>query len=51
MRSIHIEAKNNVFSGTMMFYIQSVRALTDLIEKLRGIDQLETVERIGYDIS
>ena len=50
MRSIHIEAKQNIFSGTMMLYIQSVRALTDLIEKLRGIDQLETVERIGYDV-
>ncbi|MBO4381910.1 MAG: bifunctional (p)ppGpp synthetase/guanosine-3',5'-bis(diphosphate) 3'-pyrophosphohydrolase, partial [Bacteroidales bacterium] len=51
MRSIHIEAKQNIFSGTMMLYIQSVRALTDLIEKLRGIDQLETVERIGYDVN
>jgi GTP pyrophosphokinase len=49
IRSLNIETKNNVFTGTLMLYIQSVRALTNLIESLRSIDSLEKVERIGYD--
>ncbi|MBR4786715.1 MAG: bifunctional (p)ppGpp synthetase/guanosine-3',5'-bis(diphosphate) 3'-pyrophosphohydrolase [Bacteroidales bacterium] len=49
IRSLNIETKNNVFTGTLMLYIQSVRALTNLIESLRHIDSLEKVERIGYD--
>jgi len=35
----------------LMLYIQSVRALNNLIEQLRLIDQMESVERIGYDIN
>ena len=50
IRSLNIETKNNVFNGTLMLYIQSVRALTDLIGSLRQIDQIEKVERIGYDV-
>ena len=46
IRMLNIESKNNVFTGTMMLYIQSVRALTDLIDKLKMIDQVEKVERI-----
>ncbi|MCR4965103.1 MAG: RelA/SpoT family protein [Bacteroidales bacterium] len=46
IRMLNIESKNNVFTGTMMLYIQSVRALTNLIEKLKNIDQVEKVERI-----
>ncbi|MBO4489250.1 MAG: bifunctional (p)ppGpp synthetase/guanosine-3',5'-bis(diphosphate) 3'-pyrophosphohydrolase [Bacteroidales bacterium] len=46
IRMLNIESKNNVFTGTMMLYIQSVRALTDLIDKLKTIDQVEKVERI-----
>lgn len=49
IRSLNIETKNNVFTGTLMLYIQSVRALTNLIESLRAIDSMEKVERIGYD--
>ena len=50
IRSLKIESKNNVFTGTMMLYIQSVRALTDLIEQLKAIDHVEKVERIGYEV-
>lgn len=50
IRSLNIETKNNVFSGTLMLYIQSVRALTNLIQSLEKIDRIEKVERIGYDI-
>ena len=46
IRMLNIESKNNVFTGTMMLCIQSVRALTDLIDKLKMIDQVEKVERI-----
>ena len=51
IRSLNIETKNNVFTGTLMLYIQSVKTLNNLIEQLRQIDQMESVERIGYDIS
>jgi (p)ppGpp synthase/HD superfamily hydrolase len=51
IRSLNIETKNNVFTGTLMLYIQSVRTLNNLIEQLRQIDQMESVERIGYDIN
>ena len=50
IRSLNIETKNNVFNGTLMLYIQSVRALTDLIHSLQKIDRIEKVERIGYDV-
>ncbi len=50
IRSLNIETKNNVFSGTLMLYIQSVRALTNLIQSLQKIDRIEKVERIGYDV-
>lgn len=47
IRLLNIETKNNVFTGTLMLYVQSVRALTDLIKSLEEIDQVEKVERIG----
>ncbi|MCQ2285051.1 MAG: hypothetical protein MJZ57_09140, partial [Bacteroidales bacterium] len=50
IRSLNIETKNNVFTGTLMLYIQSVRALTNLIETLQQIDHVEKVERIGYNV-
>ncbi len=50
IRSLKIETSNNLFNGTLMLYIQSVRALTDLINQLRAIDQVEKVERIGYEV-
>ena len=50
IRSLNIETKNNVFTGTLMLYIQSVKTLNNLIEQLRQIDQMESVERIGYDV-
>jgi hypothetical protein len=34
-----------------MLYIQSVKTLNNLIEQLRQIDQMESVERIGYDVN
>ena len=51
IRSLNIESKNNVFTGTLMLYIQSVRTLNNLIEQLRQIDQMESVERIGYEVN
>lgn len=50
IRSLKIETKNNVFTGTLMLYIQSVRALTNLIDTLKSIDHVEKVERIGYEV-
>lgn len=50
IRSLNIETKNNVFTGTLMIYVQSVRALTNVIESLRSIDRMEKVERIGYEV-
>lgn len=49
IRSLNIETKHNVFTGTLMLYIQNVQALIDLIDKLKEIDQIEKVERIGYN--
>lgn len=49
IRSLHIETKDNVFTGTLMFYIENVQALNEMIEKLEKIDNLEKIERIGYD--
>jgi GTP pyrophosphokinase len=51
IRSLNIDSKNNVFTGTLMLYIQSVKTLNNLIEQLRQIDQMESVERIGYDVN
>ena len=51
IRSLNIETKNNVFKGTLMLYIQSVRSLNNLIDELRQIDQMESVERIGYNVN
>ena len=51
IRSLNIESKNNVFTGTLMLYIQSVKTLNNLIEQLRQIDQMESVERIGYEVN
>lgn len=50
IRSLNIETKDNVFKGTLMFYIENVHALNELMEKLKKIDNLEKIERIGYDI-
>lgn len=51
IRSLNIETQNNVFTGTLMLYIQSVRTLNNLIGQLRQIDQMESVERIGYNVN
>ena len=51
IRSLNIDSKNNVFTGTLMLYIQSVKTLNNLIEQLRQIDQMESVERIGYAVN
>lgn len=49
IRSLNIETKDNVFKGTLMFYIENVQALNELMAKLKNIDNLEKIERIGYD--
>lgn len=49
IRSLNIETKDNVFKGTIMLYIENVQALNDLMSKLQAIDNLEQIERIGYD--
>ena len=50
IRSLNIETKSGVFTGTLMLYVQSVRALNNLIEQIRQINQIESVERIGYNV-
>lgn len=50
IRSLNIETKSGVFTGTLMLYVQSVRALNNLIDQIKQIDQIESVERIGYDV-
>lgn len=49
IRSLNIETRDNVFTGTLMLYIENVHALNELISKLKKIDNLEKIERIGYD--
>lgn len=49
IRSLNIETQGNVFTGKVMLYIQNVKSLTELIEQLKGIDNVERVERIGYE--
>lgn len=51
IRSLKIETKNDIFNGIMMLYIKNVKALTNLIDKLKQIDHIEMVERIGYDLN
>lgn len=48
MRSLNMETKDNVFRGTMMLYIGSVKALDIMIEKLSKIDNITSVSRIGF---
>ena len=49
IRALNIETQGNVFTGSIMLYIQSVKALTELIEKLQAVDNIDSVERIGFD--
>ncbi|MDR2868580.1 MAG: RelA/SpoT family protein [Bacteroidales bacterium] len=46
IRSFSIESKGSSFEGTIMLYIKSVQALSDLIETLRTIDNIGSIERI-----
>lgn len=50
IRSINIATKNGIFKGEVMLYIENVKALNDLIEKMKAIDNIEKIERIGFDI-
>ena len=50
IRSLQLESKGSIFNGTIMFYIQNVKALTKLIETLRKIDNIESINRIGYEL-
>ncbi len=51
IRSLNIATKNGVFTGEVMLYIENVKALNGLIEQLRKIDNIEKIERIGFDIA
>ncbi len=48
IKSINIETKRNVFTGTMMLYIENVQILDKLIEQIATIDNIEKVSRIGF---
>ena len=50
IRSLNIETKDGVFTGELMLYIENVKSLNELIEQLRAIDNIEKVERVGFDI-
>lgn len=49
IRSFNIETQGNVFTGTIMLYIQNVKSLHELTEKLKKIDNVERVARIGFE--
>lgn len=49
IRSFNLETKGNVFHGTIMVYIQSVKSLDLLMEKLKKITFIGQVVRIGYE--
>jgi GTP pyrophosphokinase len=50
IRSLQIESKGGIFNSTIMLYIQNVKTLTKLIETLRKIDNIESIDRIGYEL-
>ncbi|MBO4655709.1 MAG: bifunctional (p)ppGpp synthetase/guanosine-3',5'-bis(diphosphate) 3'-pyrophosphohydrolase [Bacteroidales bacterium] len=50
IRSLNIASKNGVFTGELMLYIENVKTLNELIEQLKQIDNLEKVQRIGFDL-
>ncbi|MBQ4356200.1 MAG: bifunctional (p)ppGpp synthetase/guanosine-3',5'-bis(diphosphate) 3'-pyrophosphohydrolase [Bacteroidales bacterium] len=50
IRSLNIATKNGVFTGKLMLYIENVKALNELIEQLHGIDNLEKIQRVGFDL-
>ena len=50
IRSLNIATKNGVFTGEVMLYIENVMALNELIDQLHKIDNIEKIERIGFDI-
>lgn len=49
IRSLNIETQGSIFNGKLMLYIQNVKSLTELITKLKQINNVERVERIGYE--
>ncbi len=49
IKSLNMELQGNMFTGTIMLYIQNVKSLDTLIEKLKHIDLIERVLRIGYE--
>jgi GTP pyrophosphokinase len=49
IRSFNIETQGNIFTGKLMLYIQNVKSLTRLIEQLKMIENMEQVERIGFE--
>ncbi|MBQ7550782.1 MAG: bifunctional (p)ppGpp synthetase/guanosine-3',5'-bis(diphosphate) 3'-pyrophosphohydrolase [Bacteroidales bacterium] len=50
IRSLNIATKNGIFTGELMLYIENVNALNKLIEELGKIDNLEKIERVGFDL-
>lgn len=50
IRSLNIATKNGVFTGQLMLYIENVKYLNELIEQLKKIDNLEKIQRVGFDL-
>ncbi|MDR3047645.1 MAG: RelA/SpoT family protein [Bacteroidales bacterium] len=49
IKSLKIETQTSTFTGTIMLYIENVKSLELLIEKLQQIELVEKVWRIGYE--
>ena len=50
IRSLNIASKNGVFTGELMLYIENAKSLNELIEQLHKIDNLEKIQRVGFDL-
>ncbi len=50
IRSLNIATKNGVFTGELMLYIENVKSLNELINQLKKIDNLEKIQRVGFDL-
>ncbi|MBK6774432.1 MAG: bifunctional (p)ppGpp synthetase/guanosine-3',5'-bis(diphosphate) 3'-pyrophosphohydrolase [Flavobacteriales bacterium] len=48
MRSIGFESNDGIFEGKVMAYVQNTDHLNQLIEKLRGVEGVKSVERVDH---
>ncbi|MFZ1687119.1 MAG: bifunctional (p)ppGpp synthetase/guanosine-3',5'-bis(diphosphate) 3'-pyrophosphohydrolase [Flavobacteriales bacterium] len=48
MRSIGFESNDGIFEGKVMAYVQDTDHLNQLIEKLRGVEGVRSVERVDH---